>query len=251
MTDLKIWTKAHRAWVDEFVLTLRDQDVPGAVIGDRLAQAHAHCDAAGAFPEEEFGPARAYAESLGLGAPVGRRESRSGILAAFLPILAQVMLMLVGAYAVRGWIEGGDLVLNTGTLVCWALLAAVLVVLAVLATTRLRLVLNLWVFLGFNVLGVLLGIAGAAFASADLPEVVRMSPIPAAIVCCAAVLLIAVVMTVRTLRTPREDPDLLGDPRETPATGRQPSGRATAALPYWLIPAYLVVDAVITQMTLG
>src|SRR5690625_6856245 len=55
------FVKQHQQWCDDFVLELRMRDVPGAVIGDHLAEVEAHCVEGGESPAEAFGPATDYA----------------------------------------------------------------------------------------------------------------------------------------------------------------------------------------------
>lgn len=60
--DHDVWqrpfVRLHRRWCDDFVLELRLRDVPGARIGDHLAEVESHCIETGTDPEEAFGDAR-------------------------------------------------------------------------------------------------------------------------------------------------------------------------------------------------
>ena len=44
MATLEDWTKAHRSWVDDFVLSLRSAGATSEEIADRLSAVHAQCD---------------------------------------------------------------------------------------------------------------------------------------------------------------------------------------------------------------
>lgn len=52
------------AWADEFVVELRLRDVPGAAIGDALAEVEAHVVDAGTSARDAFGDPTRYAEQL-------------------------------------------------------------------------------------------------------------------------------------------------------------------------------------------
>lgn len=53
-TSHEVWQRpfvqAHRTWCDDLVVELRLLDVPGPVIGDRLAEVETHCGATGETP---------------------------------------------------------------------------------------------------------------------------------------------------------------------------------------------------------
>lgn len=66
--DHDVWqrpfVRLHRRWCDDFVLELRLRDVPGARIGDHLAEVESHCIETGTDPEEAFGDAPEYAREV-------------------------------------------------------------------------------------------------------------------------------------------------------------------------------------------
>lgn len=283
MSTLKDWTAAHREWVDGLVLTLRDAGVPGERIGEELAAVHAHCRDADTFPGQELGTGAEYARTLladgahalgGKGSPhdaegaplatpglggtaagpareaspdtaPARRDPGDprtrGMVEGFLPVAAQVMLLFVTAYAVRGWILRVDLQLNAGTLVCWGLFGVLLLVLAGLCLRGLRRLVRPVPLLGLYVTAVILGIVASLLAGADLPILLEADPRPVAVVGLVLILLIAVVATVLSLR---RSPGGRHD-----AVARPTSARLVSVLVFWLIPAYLLVDAGITAMT--
>jgi hypothetical protein len=66
-----------QAWCDDLILALRVRDVPGARIGEVLAEVQSHLAETGEDPRQAFGTPREYAgevaEALGL-TPVGLRQ---------------------------------------------------------------------------------------------------------------------------------------------------------------------------------
>ena len=59
------FVRMHRRWCDDFILELRLRDVPGARIGDHLAEVESHCIETGTDPKDAFGDAREYAQEVG------------------------------------------------------------------------------------------------------------------------------------------------------------------------------------------
>ncbi|WP_448641673.1 hypothetical protein [Geodermatophilus sp. URMC 63] len=56
--------EADRAWCDDLLLALRLREVPGARIGEVLAEVHSHVAETGEAPAEAFGPAEDYADRI-------------------------------------------------------------------------------------------------------------------------------------------------------------------------------------------
>src|SRR5262245_36541409 len=104
-------------WREAFVLQLRLRDVPGARIGEALAEVETHCADSGHSPLEAFGDPKAYAESLarGTGSPTSPRRALSfkDILRT-LATLAGIGCLFAGANGVAHDVPG---VLTTGNLV--------------------------------------------------------------------------------------------------------------------------------------
>lgn len=117
-------TSIDTRWEQQFVLALRSRDVSGAAIGSALAEVQSHCAETGESPQEAFGPALAYAASLGFPAR------------AILPRLPALSTSILGACAITGlWIfpdaagallRGDQLTVTKGWLL--AIVAIVLVV---------------------------------------------------------------------------------------------------------------------------
>ena len=121
------------AWHDELVLELRLREVPGAVIGDALAEVDAHCAATGESPEEAFGAPPSYADAVA--DAVGARRRGSGhVLTLALVGLSSVLAVLEAAAGVGA---GGTASITVGELVGVAVGSlSVAVVFALLARTR-------------------------------------------------------------------------------------------------------------------
>jgi hypothetical protein len=81
-------SRTVRSYCDDLLLALRAREVPGARIGEVLAEVQSHVAETGEQPEEAFGPPREYADRVAdaLGAP------RSGMLAVLLRGLGWVDL---------------------------------------------------------------------------------------------------------------------------------------------------------------
>lgn len=108
--------QATNQWRDAFAVQLRLRNVPGARIGEALAEVDTHCADAGQSPQEAFGDPQAYAESLaaGLGSPTTPRTrlSRKDALTT-LSTLAGIACLLEGVDSVTHHLPG---ILTTGHL---------------------------------------------------------------------------------------------------------------------------------------
>lgn len=150
------------SWRDDFVMALRLRDVPGAAIGDALAEVEAHCADAGQTAEHAFGPAAGYAASLPYGRGDAVTHALARVLAPVLVLLAGVLLLLaaLAADAGRAVVGAGELAILLG-----APLGA-LVLVAVLGRTLGRRHATGW-FVAAGVLA-LAGLVAAAVALADV-----------------------------------------------------------------------------------
>ena len=70
----KVLNSSEQAWSDALLLRLRMREVPGARIGEVLAEVQSHVAETGEHPREAFGPAKEYADQVAdaLGAPPSR-----------------------------------------------------------------------------------------------------------------------------------------------------------------------------------
>ncbi|WP_324653451.1 hypothetical protein [Georgenia sp. H159] len=233
------FVKAHQDWCDDFVLELRLRDVPGPVIGDRLAEVEAHCADTGESPAEAFGDPTDYAMQLD---EQSEPDLVSGVWKVVVNSAAQVLALLVGTTAAGAWARGEELSYNAVQVGAIALLVAIL--LAMPALLR-PIVQRPWA-VGLPVLG--LGAAtGAGTAVAgrlDLPALLTLAPAAVTVVLFVVVVALAVAEFRELARD--ADSDLVTSPLpapQAPATGDR--RRLVALLPSALIPVgYVVLSAV-------
>lgn len=83
-------SREDQKYLDDLLLHLRWRDVPGARIGEILAEVEAHADATGEPLVEAFGSPKAYAKQWERGAPNGFRY--------WLPLLPAIALNGVGGW---------------------------------------------------------------------------------------------------------------------------------------------------------
>lgn len=243
MTTLADWTHAHRAWVDDFVLTLRKAGATRQQIGLHLESVHDRCEETGRAPQEECGEPADCARSMGF---EPQASDGRGIVRTAFPVVIQVLLLLVGSYAIRDWITGSALDINWGTLLCWIALVAIIGVVTATAAWGSTAMYNVWVFgIVFGV-AVVLGAAGAVLSRTGLPVIFSGTPVFIAATAIIGVFAIAVLSTVRTLRAPRVRPQG-DDATATGSTGGRPS--AALVLTVWMVPVYMAFDTGFTAMT--
>ncbi|WP_413450395.1 hypothetical protein AA0Y32_06965 [Georgenia phoenicis] len=242
-TSHEVWhrpfVKQHQEWCDDFVLELRLRDVPGRVIGDRLAEVEQHCADTGESPAEAFGNAIAYAREL--------EEDRSPAQAAGAWRVAaisgiQVLALLVGTSAAFAWARGEDLTYNAVQVAATALFLAVL--LAIPALLR-PIVTHPWA-VGIPLLAVvtLLASGGAVAGRLDLPVLLTLPPAAATVALFLAIVALG-VLEHREL-TKDADDDLVTSPLSPTPQAPAPRHRSIRTLlPAALVPiAYVVLSAV-------
>jgi len=238
------FVKTYDTWCGDFVLELRLRDVPGPVIGERLAEVEGHCAETGESPSEAFGEPTDYAARIEQGSSPERVPGvwKVAVAAAF-----QVLAMIVGTSAVRSWAGGESLTYNLGQVLCLALTLLALLSLPLLVR---RIVRRPWTF-GFPlIVAVHLGVAGAALSGrADLPTVAQLPAPVVAIGLFVAVLVLARV-EYRELAADAED-DLVTSPLTVtpgqPETAGRP-GRRTALLPAAVVPAAYIALAALAWL---
>lgn len=231
------FVKEHQRWCDDLVLELRLLDVPGPVIGDRLAEVEAHCTDTGESPDEAFGDPTEYARQLG--------QDRSPALAAgvwrvALVAALQVVALLVGTSAAFSWARGEELSYNVVQLGAVALLAALLLALPALLRP---LVARPWaVGVPLALLTTAAGVGSAVAGRLDLPALVTLPPAAVAV----ALFVVVVVLAAVEHRELTSDDDqvtspLAPTPEASTARGR---GHLAALLPAALVPlAYVILSA--------
>ncbi len=227
------FVKAHQQWCDDFVLELRLRDVPGAVIGDRLAEVEAHCAESGESPDAAFGEPVDYARTI---VEDSAPERVTGVWRIAVLSVAQVVALLVGTSAAAAWGGGEALSYNAVQLAAIGVLGALLLSLPLLLGP---LVNRPWsVGVPLFALGILAGIGSSAGGALDLPVLVSLHASAVAVGLFVVVLLIAVA----ELRELSVD-DRVTSPLE-PRLAEQPRARRPW-LPVLLVPvAYVVLAGV-------
>lgn len=242
MDDMKTWSETHKKWVDAFVIELRLQDASGVAIGDELATVYSHCQDTGETPEQAFGAPKEYARSLGYRSHAKRGEN----LEIIVPMMCQIFALFVFTYSMRAIANDHNFMLNGVVLGCW--LGSLLVIFALVFGAKIRvLVEKPWVLIAGSILAAGLGVAGALASQQDLPLIVNTPALPVA-VGGGVLLLAATVWAVRTnLKAAQDDDALVGplDSAEEKARAEK-SSRMMLVIPALLIPAYAVIDTVIS-----
>lgn len=235
------FVKAHQKWCDDFVLELRLRDVPGPVIGDRLAEVERHCAETGQTPAVSFGDPTAYATGIDQNSSP---ERVPGVWRIAAVSSVQVLAMLVGTAAVPAWTRGEPLTYNAAQIACLGLVLLPLLLLPLLLRPLVR---HPWTIGLPLVTAVLLAAGGAALSGrSELPAVVQL---PAPVVTVGLFVAVLVLAWI-------EYRELVGDARGdlvtsplTPTGAKSAAsrrgGRLTAVLPACLVPAsYLAVATV-------
>jgi len=190
------FVKEHQAWCDDLVVELRLGDVPGPVIGERLAEVEAHCTETGESPQQAFGEPADYARQvLEADAP-----DPAGVWQVSLLSLAQILALLVGTSAAWSWGAGEALTYNAVQLGAIGALVALLLTLPLLLRPIIQ---RPWtVGAPLLALGILAGAGSAAGAQLGLPVVLTL---PAAAVA-LGLLVVVLALAVALLRALDEDP---------------------------------------------
>lgn len=242
MTTLKEWSTAHRRWVDEYVLSLRLAGASQAQIADLLTDAHEASDAAGETPESLFGAPEDYAASRGFRAP---SRDATPLLRIALPVVVQVLLLLIGSYAIRDWITGADLVVNVATLVCWVVMAAIVFVVTATSAWGSTAIYRVGVFVVVFGVAIVAGVAGAVLSRRDaFPVVFTGTPAFLAIVAAVGVVGIAIFSTLGRLRAARRSGGVVDS-----AEGSGTRVQAAWGMLFWIVPLFMAIDAGYTAIT--
>lgn len=238
------FVKAHEKWCGDFVLELRLRDVPGPVIGERLAEVEGHCAETGETPCEAFGAPTDYAARMDQdSAP----ERTSGVWTVSAAASAQVLAMLVGTSAVSAWARGQALTYNFFQVLSVALTLLVLLSLLLLLRPMVR---HPWSVAVPLVTVVLLGAGGGALsARADLPTIAQLPAPGIAVALFMTVLALAWVQYRHLARD--ADSDLVTSPLAATSgqsTAMGERGRWVALATAALIPAAYLTLAAITWL---
>ncbi|QDB79710.1 hypothetical protein FE251_10230 [Georgenia wutianyii] len=190
------FVKEHQEWCDDLVVELRLEDVPGPVIGERLAEVEAHCAETGDTPQDAFGEPSDYARRL-LEADA---PDPSGVWQVTLLSVAQMLALLVGTSAASSWGGGEALTYNAVQL---GSIAAFLALLLTLPLLLRPIVQRPWsVGVPLLALGTLAGAGSAAGGRLGLGTVLTL---PAPVVT-LGLFLVVVALAVALLRALDEDP---------------------------------------------
>jgi uncharacterized membrane protein len=221
-----------RAWLDAFVVELRLRDVPGARIGDALAEVDAHCVDSGEEAAAAFGDPVAYARSLDLPPVAGAAGEVRRVVAAVAIQLAGLLLLPATAAAVA---RGAEVAIAGGTLLASVLAIAAVSGLAVAPSGALRVVLGRPVvaWAGLTAITAAVALPAVLWRSAS----VHLGPGVVAVVALAA-LATGTVIGWRALgaEDPVRAPDPAGSPTGARAT-RARTARAVTTAPLLLVPA--------------
>lgn len=238
--------KGHKSWCDDFVMELRLMDVPGDVIGDRLAEVEAHCAESGETPDEAFGEPVAYAKTVGAESP---KESAGGLWATAALSVGQVLALLVGTRAAGAWAAGESVAYNAVQVLCLALAAAVLVILPV----ALRFLLQRPLLSGLPYFASFMALAlGAVLAGElDLPALITA---PAALVT-VGLFVVTVVLGWVSYRNLSSSQDLVtsplssGDQAGGARDAKTSGGRTMAIYVGSVLPVFYVLLSVVSWLT--
>lgn len=234
------FVKDHARWCGDFVLELRMRDVPGAVIGERLAEVEGHCAETGEAPSVAFGDPSQYAARIDDNSAPQRT---SGVWTVTAAGSTQVLAMLVGTSAVTAWARGDALTYNLGQVLC---LAATLLVLLSLPLMLRPMTRHPWTIGAPLVAVVVLGAGGAALSARS--DLATIAELPAPVIAIALFVVVLALAWVEYRELTRDtDGDLVTSP--LPAVPEQANAttsrrRWTTLAPVCLVPAaYLVFAA--------
>lgn len=218
-------------WVDDFILEARLRDLPGAVIGDALAEVDAHVAESGEDAAATFGDAKKYAVSLA----AAERPSPQSAAVAVLPAVIQTLGMFITLWAVQGQADGGPAVITIGSLLTLAALGLCFATLAWQANAILRLIVDrpIVAFLMF------VAVLGATTALGFIPgTIAALSPF----VGLALGVVLVLAGTVLGLGRARSDDDPIAQP------GVETRRSIVAPLTHLMIPIVTAVLAAFTFM---
>lgn len=236
-------TMTDKTWIELFILELRMRRVPGAAIGDAVASVRELLADSGQSAEEAFGSAREYAASLDLPVMNPRQQA---LQVVFLPVLGLFAFLVFALASTARFAE--NLVLLS---VPQAALLAVPVLLTVMlsfpfyprAVFRQR-----WLPVALLlVAGVVSAIAALLAPSTAADAWLVFSPLPLVIGTMTALVILAVIGTIVTIRS--NDGDEIVEPLHAQEGTRPRRGRrAFLAFVNWLFP---ILAIVIFAMTWG
>lgn len=224
-------TTLPATWATDFVLALRTREVTGAAIGAALREVESHCTESGQSPQDAFGDATAYADSLThlpRTTPAGSNRRLARTLA---PSAIGLLGMTVTLDAVTAWRSGVPVSVQWGSVIGVAVLVGGVAVLA--GWPQLIRRRGLVVAIGVATM------AGAITALVQVSAPIAQLPPMAAIGVGAAAVLGQALWQDRTVHRDLQD-DLIADPLD-PRPTRMPTGGIVATV--WLLPIATAVLA--------
>lgn len=229
------FVRMHRTWCDDFILELRLRDVPGATIGDHLAEVESHCIETGQDPQEAFGDPTGYARDIGA---QDRSGPDPGVLRVTILSLVGLVVFLTGSDAMARWAQSESLAYNAAEIIATILLLAGLAGVPWLMGPLLRRrSFGLSYLTGLLALGVLRALTGL------LPLDPVLRDVPAAPVALGGFVLVCLIATLEDRELAEEDRVVSPLPT-APSRRRTPSALARTAA--WIFPAlYLLLGAII------
>jgi hypothetical protein len=209
-------TTLPKKWAMEFTLALRSRDVTGTAIGDALRQAEAFCADSGQSPEEAFGPAGAYADSL---TDLPTVTGGQTVTARLAPSAVGLFGLLLALPTFDAWRAGRAVEFPLGGLVTVGIVVSTVAVLQ-LQPRVFRQRLTMVVVLSAAFLG-------SAAANAYLRQPIGSLPVPPCALVAAGALIGSGFWQMRVL-----DPDLIVDPLAPPMQ----QSRGFYLFTAWLMP---------------
>lgn len=220
-------THTDDAWIEELIVELRLRRVSGPDIGDAVASVRELLADSGQSAEEAFGPARAYAASLPL-----PREATDGASTYALPLLG-LIAFLAFTHAGTAWFAHESVRFSLPQLALLALPVLLSLTLPLYLSALIR---HRWIALPLVVLAGAGGALSTLFAPASDAEAwIASPPLPWLVGAGAAMIVLAVAGTARSLR--RRATDEIVEPLGRPA-GRAHGWHPAFLLIHWIFPVF-------------
>lgn len=220
-------------WSTDFVLALRERNVPGTDIGDALAHVESFCADSGESASDAFGDPAEYAASLAFAPVADEPLLTNWQLAAALLGMATFLVL---PDAVVAWTHGERVEIGATDLAILAVMAGIFVALVRNLDALLRRSLRWGLVVG--TVPLLASVALALLVAKAFPgATLTLPPQPLALVAAAVLVAPALVQLVRGTTPPA---DLLVDPFENPEHAHRRNRRWGAATA-WALPLCAVL----------
>lgn len=220
-------------WSTDFVLALRERNVPGTDIGDALAHVESFCADSGESASDAFGDPAEYAASLAFAPVADEPLLTTRQLAAALLGMATFLVL---PDAVVAWTHGERVEIGATDLAILAVMAGIFVALVRNLDAFLRMSLRWSVVVG--TVPLLASVALALLVAKAFPGASLTLPAPPLALGSAAVLVVPAVVQIARGREPSAD--LVVDPFEDAESVRHRNRRWGAATA-WALPLCAVV----------